>query len=162
MKSAILLLSLLMFSGNKTRIAQPYTVNYIEIKHTGMEDYRYSTILISKEKLNVKLKKSWLDDRPLESLTDKQIDIITNFYYRRFVTDSITFSVMARFITESKQYYTNGKRVNWGDWKDYSITLNGKCYDIYYKTSFDYFRELLKYLKENNCDKQIIDSNFEM
>jgi len=106
-----------------------------------MSTYRRGIILISKEKLKVGSSSKW---------------------YAPFVTDSATFAVIARYIKENQQYYTNIEHKNWGDPSDYSITLNGKLYDVYYKMSADYFLGLIKYLKENNCDKEIIDWGFKM
>jgi hypothetical protein len=130
-----------MFSVNNFAVNQPFKVDYIKMEPTGMSTSRRGIILISKEKLKVGSSSKW---------------------YAPFVTDSNTFAVIARYIKENQQYYTNSEHKNWGDPSDYSITLNGKRYDVYYEMAVDYFLGLIKYLKENNCDKEIIDWGFKM
>ena len=162
----ILLCSLLftfLFKGSVHCQEQHLFAEYIEIVHTGMEDLHVRTMFISKEKLNLEIDK---DDRegyekifnkPFDSFTKAQKEAIIEMSYNELITDKRTFETMVDFIDRHNEYYTNSKNKNHGDANDFAVIINnGKPYDIFYKLTNTFFNELIKALKENNCDRLII------
>jgi hypothetical protein len=130
---------------------------FIEIRHTGLQEKSIKPLIISTERVCFEVKRSdvaFLD--PKKPLTPEIKESYLNAYYDFAITDTITYRSIINFVNENQNLFTNGINNNYGDYADYSIAINGKKYEIFYKSKDLFFLKLRVYLQINNGDKALI------
>jgi len=160
-KLPILLITALLFVDCKK--TNTGSTQFIEIVHTGITTGMIPIIYITTKKVKLKV-----DYQPLmmerrlfgdsAKLTEQQKEAYVNTVYDKIVTDSQTFATIQKFILTHNQFYANAEHLNNDPAEDsYDIILNSLSkFSIYYKLKQHFLMELLTYLQQKKCDKNVI------
>jgi len=158
MKTFLTLLILILSSVNIQKSFSD-TNDFIEIKHTGMEEKHIRSLIISIKKINIEPDENSLlaGFTNVRSLTAEQKDAILNLQYDFVITNITTYQLLIDFVNRNQFFFTDSINKNHGDNMDYSITVKGKVYNIFYKSKNLFFSNLINYLRVKKGDKALIE-----
>lgn len=136
MKNFLLLMMLL----TTTISAKAQQTSYLRFRHIGDETKPVGTLTICiKETV-----------APLDSGLNSQ-------FGKTVITDKFTYRNIKRFINVSKKVIYNKKELSFRN-GTFQILIQDKPYGyLNYDKSNSFFRNLIQYLKEKECDKKVID-----
>ncbi|WP_201987366.1 hypothetical protein [Hymenobacter rubidus] len=130
---------------------------YIEIRHTGMEDKPVKPIIISTRKIYLEVNKSdivFLGSK--KPLTPELKEAYLNLHYDFVITDKLTYQAIIDFVDTHQEFFTNDVLRNHGDYGDYAIIINGRTYNIFYKFRQWFFLNLTGRLQIKKGDEALI------
>jgi hypothetical protein len=137
---------------------------FAEFVHIGMTTRVVPIVYVSTNKIVLKLndqqlielKKKLGNSTPITEQT-KEAYIKTR--YDILVTNNKTVAAVRTFIFAHQEFFTDSEHLNNNPSKDsYDIVVNpSKVFSIYYEFKNQFFLELIAYLKQNKCDKHVIE-----
>lgn len=152
--------ALLFLNCNKAKRDMP---DFIKFEHVGITRYYYPPLYLSTKKVNIHLNDRQLADMRLifsksgsDSIQEKEKYI--KLMFKRIITDRKTISTINEFIFNHQEFYTTNGHQNVGTYESYSINSGGKMrFTLFYKLQGEFFEKLTTELKNENCDKRVIE-----
>lgn len=157
--SGLVLLALIAACKTKPQHAVQKT-EYIQFIHTGADDSTRKAILplvISTKKVDAPL--SRMDSGTVRMVYNqtKAIDPqVKAQFMHSVITDAKTYKTVLDFLNGAGQYYTDDKKINRGDTRDFNVNVEGDTKEIYYRTSGSFFKALSQKLQSEGADKKVI------
>ena len=150
------LILLLPFSASPKK--ESAMTDFIEIKHTGMEEKPIKTLVISTKRINLKCYEDDLksDLNSKKPLTNEQKEAILNIRYKFIITDDKTYQAIIDFVINNQFFFTNNTHRNHGDFRDFSIKIRGEIYNIYFRLKQQFFSKLKANIREHQGDESLI------
>jgi hypothetical protein len=162
MKCSLIIFFLIVLSI-KSYCQQTESPNYIQIKHTGLEEKPVTSIVLSIEKIQYNFSCdcfiSAKNDK--ENANKKDVrDLLSANDFFKIINESEFFKIYD-FLNSQQKYYTNESKKNHGDYDDYAVDINVdnsiKTYNIYFKSKTRFFHSLSAYLQKLPDSKEIIE-----
>jgi hypothetical protein len=156
MKNILSLVILALLSGSH-KTFQPKQTDYIEIKNIGPEQKLVKPLFISYSQVNIEINGRYLkiNNQKPEFITERDSMILSNGNYSIRVIDNNTFQKIILFINHHNDFFTNDVKKD-QRYIGYAVIMNGKTYVITYPQKLKFSQELIKFLGDKNCDRNII------
>ncbi len=157
MKNSLILVVILLLFVNCQIAKQPEKMEYIEIKHVGIEQKLIKPLFLSVKNVTIEVKGDYaiINGQKPELLTARDKLILSNSDYSVLIIDDLTFQKIALFIHQYPNFLKNKddrKIIN------YSIISKGTVYDISYKHTNIFFSDLIKFLTTEKCNRDSISA----
>jgi len=155
----IFVLILVSISLIYSRQDDPLCHSCIEIVHTGPSSTKYfRPLIISNQQIAIQLTKPeknfLLQMQKTDTITEQGY---LEMLYDIVVTNNETYSLLVNFINNTQEYYANDVNLNPEDsTENFTIFINGKRYDLYWKYKYVFMSKLADYLTLKNGDKKVI------
>ena len=140
--------------------------HFIEFIHLGYTTHEYPILLISSQKIALKLNDSQLKElRQIDSisggsgnLTERQKELYLKINYNRVVTDERTFSTVFNFVNRHIDYYVDSEYLKLHPIKEsFEIVIDGKKeFFVNEKLKNQFVNALIINLKQEKNDENII------
>jgi len=145
---------ILIFLSSNIQKKQIGKTGFIEIRHSGIEEKPIKALIISTRKITAEELGESFDSTKFVTVEQKKAFL--SLRYNFSVTDHKTYQSIIDFVNNNQSFFTNSVNRNHGDYKDYSINVNGKVYNIFYRSKDEFFNSLIKYIQLKKGDKFLI------
>ena len=133
----------------------------IVVEHTGNTYEGITPLIISTNSIKIPL--YHIDTMELyringkSTFTEIEKERYIDLNYKRVITDTKTLGAIANFLIIHKDYFINNtNQIDNSTVESYQISLNDKKFQLYSKKKLLFFKDLMRYLTENDCDKKVI------